>query len=192
MVDYRSPTQRDWFLNAVTEWKSHVDLLVVSVHAGVEYQTVPDEEKARFFREIAVAGADIVWGHHPHVLQPWEIVSDGRRDSLIMYSTGNFISAQRRRQSPHVPMGMWAPTGDTALFQAVVRRDQGRVTVESVRTPMLTTVDEPGGLVLRTFDDVLSRQLPIRWRAFYLARFSALSRLLRPVTAATAHRAPES
>jgi len=78
-------------------------------------------------------------------------------------------------------MGMWAPTGDTALYQVVVRRDSAGVTFDAVRTPMFTMIAEPGGLVLRTFDDVLSRQLPVQWRAFYLARFAALTRLVRPL-----------
>ena len=181
VVDYTSPARREWFLSRVAEWKHGVDLLVVSIHAGVEYQTVPDEEKARFYRDVAAAGADVVWGHHPHVLQPWELVHGDDHDSLILYSTGNFVSAQRRRQAPEVPMGMWAPTGDTALYQVVVRRDSAGVTFDAVRTPMFTMIAEPGGLVLRTFDDVLSRQLPVQWRAFYLARFAALTRLVRPL-----------
>jgi hypothetical protein len=58
-------------------------------------------------------------------------------------------------------------------------------------------IDEPAGLVPRWFDDVLSRNLPLEWRAFYLARFAAASRIVQPITpdersAITVDRAPGS
>lgn len=175
LVDYSDPGPRAAFVGQVRRWSEEVDLLVVAIHAGVEYSTVPAAHKVDFFRDVSDAGAHIVWGHHPHVLQPWEL-RDGR---LVVYSSGNFVSAQRRYQSPYVPTGRWAPTGDTAVYQVRVERDATAARVTQVRTPLYTMVDDPRhGLVLRSFDRVLARELPVVWRAFYLARYSAGRRLV--------------
>ena len=170
LVNYFDPGPRAAFLAAVRRWREQFDLLVVSVHAGEEYRTTPAPHKTAFLREISDAGAHIVWSHHPHVLQPWE----RRNGGLIVQSAGNFISAQRRYQSPHVPTGRWAPTGDTAIYQLRVESASSGPRVTTVRTPFFTMYDHPThGLVLRSFDEVLALPLPVLWRAFYLARFAA-------------------
>lgn len=76
-----------------------VDVVVVSLHFGTEYQRMPNAEQRRVARLCIEAGADVVLGHHPHVVQPYETVQvtddDGTaRQGLIMYSLGNFISNQ--------------------------------------------------------------------------------------------------
>lgn len=71
--------------------RDKVDLLMVSMHFGDEYSHTPsyDQRKAASF--LAGLGVDIVIGHHPHVVQPIEFIDD----TLVIYSLGNFISAQR-------------------------------------------------------------------------------------------------
>lgn len=67
-----------------------VDYLIVSFHFGNEYQTSPSKRQ-RILAEAAVkAGAKLIIGHHPHVVQPVETYGDG----LIAYSLGNFIFDQ--------------------------------------------------------------------------------------------------
>ncbi|MGI6329486.1 MAG: CapA family protein [Bacilli bacterium] len=70
--------------------RDKVDLLIVSMHWGVEYVNYPNLEQKKIAEFLASKGVDIVIGHHPHVLQPIEII-DG---TLIFYSLGNFVSAQ--------------------------------------------------------------------------------------------------
>jgi len=186
LVDLSDEPVVDGFLAQVSQWDSEFDLIVVSVHAGTEYTTQPDPGKVRFFRDLVSHGADIVWGHHPHVLQPWENVDTGTANKLILHSTGNFISAQRRYQRPFLPLGRWAPTGDTALFRVTVMRSSetdssGRLqpTVVEVSTPIFTVHDDPEhGMVPKPFGEVLTEPLPLVWRAFYAARYSATRSLL--------------
>lgn len=76
------------------------DVVTVALHFGNEYQTTPSEEQKRLARALVAAGADIIAGSHPHVIQPYEVVetpgSDGKaKKALIIYSMGNFISNQR-------------------------------------------------------------------------------------------------
>lgn len=70
--------------------RDKVDVLLVSMHWGVEYQSEPNEEQKREAKYLADLGADIIIGTHPHVIQPVEYIDD----TLVIYSLGNFISAQ--------------------------------------------------------------------------------------------------
>ncbi len=173
LVDYLDRPTRTRFLDLVRSWSDEYDLLVVSVHAGVEYVLSPAGHKVEFFRDLSDAGADIVWGHHPHVLQPWE----HRNDGVIIYSAGNFVSGQRRHQIPDLPFGRWAPAGDTAIFQVRVEDRHGGVVSVLEHIPAFTTYLDPDhGFVLRTFDEVISAELSLPWRAFYLARYAFMRR----------------
>ena len=70
--------------------KQKADILVVSIHAGNEYQKYPTAFQQEFGRKAIDAGADLVIGHHPHVTQPLEQYKNG----WIAYSLGNFIFDQ--------------------------------------------------------------------------------------------------
>ncbi len=74
----------------ISEAKRQVDMLVVSFHFGDEYQRNPSERQRTLARKAIEAGADIVTGHHPHVVEGTELYNGG----LIAYSLGNFIFDQ--------------------------------------------------------------------------------------------------
>jgi poly-gamma-glutamate synthesis protein (capsule biosynthesis protein) len=82
-----------WIYPAIRELKAsgRADLVVVSVHGGEEYAKVPPQHIRDLSRGLVDAGADLVLGHHPHVLQPvvWY------RGKPIVQSLGNFIFLQR-------------------------------------------------------------------------------------------------
>ena len=71
----------------VREEKETGAFVIVCVHGGEEYRTVPSERQRAFYRKLADSGCDVVFGSHPHVLQPIE----RRGRSLIVYSLGNFL-----------------------------------------------------------------------------------------------------
>ncbi len=66
------------------------DILIVSLHSGVEYSRQPTAFQKNFARSCINAGADIVAGHHPHITQPIEEYKNG----YIAYSLGNFLFDQ--------------------------------------------------------------------------------------------------
>lgn len=72
------------------EAKEKSDIIVVSFHWGDEYQKEPNDYQKRIGRLAVEAGADLVIGHHPHVIQPVEKY----QDSYIAYSLGNFVFDQ--------------------------------------------------------------------------------------------------
>lgn len=71
----------------VAALRRQVDALVVSVHWGEEFIQQPSPEEIRLARRLVDAGADIIIGHHPHVLRGIEQYGRGH----IVYSLGNFV-----------------------------------------------------------------------------------------------------
>ncbi|ACL65738.1 putative enzyme of poly-gamma-glutamate biosynthesis (capsule formation)-like protein [Anaeromyxobacter dehalogenans 2CP-1] len=104
------------------------DAVIVSVHWGVEYQQAPRADEVDLAHRLADAGALVVLGHHPHVLQPVELYrrADGRT-AVIAYSLGNFVSNQSRNYVAGVTPDAVAATRDGALLRvSLARRDYGR------------------------------------------------------------------
>lgn len=77
-------------INSVKKYDSQVDWLIISLHWGNEYLTTPENWRIGFAHQLIDRGADIIHGHHPHVLQPMETY----KGKLIFYSLGNFIFDQ--------------------------------------------------------------------------------------------------
>ncbi|MCQ6268026.1 CapA family protein [Fictibacillus sp. WQ 8-8] len=71
------------------------DVVVISLHFGNEYERMPNETQKELVQMAADSGADIIIGHHPHVLQPvsWIKKKNGER-AFAAYSLGNFFSGQ--------------------------------------------------------------------------------------------------
>jgi capsule synthesis protein PGA_cap len=72
---------------AIKDCKSRADFTVVVLHWGVEHYNYPTPNQRREARELIEAGADLIIGHHPHVLQGIERIEKG----LVCYSLGNFL-----------------------------------------------------------------------------------------------------
>ena len=80
--------------SAVESARSEVDLLVVGVHGGVEYYGETDPAMAVLAERLSAWGADVVWGHGPHVVQPVYLVGAGERQTVVATSLGNFLFDQ--------------------------------------------------------------------------------------------------
>src|SRR3990167_10074072 len=75
---------------AVKEAKQKTDFVIVSMHAGIEYVNKPNTSQTNFAREAIDAGADLIIGHHPHVVQ----IMEKYKGKYIFYSLGNFVFDQ--------------------------------------------------------------------------------------------------
>ncbi len=80
------------------------DIVVISVHWGHEYERLPNSQIQAESLNMLKAGADLILGSHPHVVEPIEILEVTRNDGTtarcaVAYSMGNFISNQRTRYS---------------------------------------------------------------------------------------------
>lgn len=75
--------------------RTESDIVVMSIHWGNEYQRFPTVDQKELAQFLVDEGVDIIFGHHPHVLQPmeWLTAADGRQ-AFVVYSLGNFLSGQ--------------------------------------------------------------------------------------------------
>jgi len=68
------------------------NIVIVSIHWGMEYQGGASNRQEEIAQELADAGATLIWGHHPHVLQESAWLNDGQ--TLVLYSLGNALFDQ--------------------------------------------------------------------------------------------------
>ena len=100
--DISSPLDGEAAAQAIRSAHARGALVIVSVHWGMEYQGGASERQEVLAQQFARAGAVLVWGHHPHVLQPAVWVGDGPCEAskpsqgcaLVLYSLGNALFDQ--------------------------------------------------------------------------------------------------
>jgi len=94
-----TPSGKSYLLNTYSKEKvkqdieavrDKVDVLMVAMHWGVEYQNKPNAEQIEIAEYLSSLGVDIIIGNHPHILQPVAKIND----TICFYSLGNFISNQ--------------------------------------------------------------------------------------------------
>lgn len=106
-----------------------VDWIVFVVHWGEEYQLLPNAYQREMAERLHALGVDAVIGHHPHVVQPIDVLYDSVRThtTFVAYSLGNFISNQRYEslQNYHTEDGLFVQlrlvkyANDSLVFRAV-------------------------------------------------------------------------
>ena len=84
--------------------KENPDVICVSMHWGIEYQRLPNEEQKELANFLFENGVDIILGSHPHILQPMEnkiiTLPDGtEKNVFVIYSLGNFMSGQNKENT---------------------------------------------------------------------------------------------
>jgi poly-gamma-glutamate capsule biosynthesis protein CapA/YwtB (metallophosphatase superfamily) len=95
------------------------NLVIVSFHWGVEGINVPIDEQKHLGRAAIDAGADLVLGHHPHVLQGIEAY----KGKQIVYSLGNFVFGGHSNPADK----------DSMIYQALFTQKDGRVEPSGTR-----------------------------------------------------------
>lgn len=85
----------------IREARQLADIVVVCFHWGIEFSHYPTSSQIEIAHFCIDQGADLIVGHHPHVLQGMEIY----RDKPILYSLGNFIFDQRYGPATHSVLG---------------------------------------------------------------------------------------
>lgn len=82
--------------NSIKEMrKQGVEFLIGSFHWGEEYVTKENKAQRNIAKKMNELGVDIVLGSHPHVIQPYEILTnDSGHSTFVAYSQGNFLSNQ--------------------------------------------------------------------------------------------------
>ena len=124
---------------AVKEVRQQVDLVIASLHWGNEYETRPNRRQREAAERLIAAGVDVICGHHPHVLQPFEwIESDGRRGAAA-FSLSNFLSNQDRMYDPAKQALSAGDNRDGGMLVIELRKDSSGVKIQDVRVEPLWT-----------------------------------------------------
>ncbi len=101
---YSTPSGQSYLVNRIEKTliqqdveraKHEADVIIASMHWGVEYSTTTSTEQHTYAQYLADLGVDLVIGTHPHVIQrvSWVTGQSGNK-TLVYYSLGNFLSSQ--------------------------------------------------------------------------------------------------
>lgn len=96
----------------IKKLREKVDIVVVNFHWGIEKENYPEQDQIHFAHKTIDFGADLIIGHHPHVLQGVELY----KEKLIAYSLGNFIFGGNSRKHEK-----------SAIFQVSIDVDKKKI-----------------------------------------------------------------
>lgn len=119
------------------------DMVIVCPHWGTEYATTPSSYQENFAMQMTEAGADVIIGTHPHVVQPVRMIeADNGNTALCYYSLGNYVSTQQNGQSMlegmawitfHVTEnGISLSMEDTGIIPLVCHYTSGPVRIKNI------------------------------------------------------------
>ena len=109
--------------------EKEADITVIMPQMGIEYQLEPTEEQKQLYHKMIDWGADIIFGGHPHVVEPAETVEKDGDKKLIIYSMGNFISNQRIETMQDEENAKWTERG--VLMDVTIKKKAGKTTIET-------------------------------------------------------------
>ena len=111
--------------------EKEADITVVMPQMGIEYQLEPTEEQKKLYHKMIDWGADIIFGGHPHVVEPAETVEKDGDKKLIIYSMGNFLSNQRIETIQDEENAKWTERG--VLMDVTIKKKAGKTTIETAQ-----------------------------------------------------------
>ncbi len=123
---YKEQVKKD-----IEQVRDNVDVLMVAMHWGVEYTHNPTEYQKDSAQFLADNGVDIVIGSHPHVIQPVTWIDD----TLVIYSLGNFLSAQNQDQNYNKMVGLMTSLNITKT----VKDGKTEVKIDNVENELIFT-----------------------------------------------------
>ena len=140
-------------VNDVQRLREKVDIVVVHMHWGAEYIREPNKEQRQLALTLADAGVDIIFGHHPHVLQPIEMIEgENGKKTVVFYSLGNFYSGQNFE---------YTDIGGVASVKVtkIVEGDETEVTVHSPKIDPTLVVRKENGYFMKPMSEADSQSI---------------------------------
>ena len=212
---YSAPTKqgRSALISLIKEARKRYpcDLFILGLHLNEpEYGRTVSEAKKAWFKQLGEAGVDIIWAHHPHVMQSWETITVERPLLLrkaastgytgisdlkevavseqckvfCMYSMGNFISGQRWHTRYDEPAFYREYTGDAVLLQLTCTRNKAGRADFSVFPMLITQYNEPEYPVVKRFTQDWIETLGGKEKKYFKKRFELMNEYLPINTAA--------
>lgn len=114
------------------------DLTIISIHWGSEYQAAPSARQRWLAAALTEAGADVIFGHHPHVIQSFESLPRGidKPPALVFYSLGNALFDQHGLPDTRTGAGvnLVVGPGETVRYDVfLIEIDPNRGVISDVR-----------------------------------------------------------
>ncbi|HFI0518276.1 TPA: CapA family protein [Streptococcus suis] len=128
---YLSDFNQEKMQEEIEQAEKEADITIVMPQTGVEYQLEPTEEQTSLYRKMVDWGADIVFGGHPHVVEPAEIIEKDGQKKLIIYSMGNFLSNQRIETMEDTPNAQWTERG--VLMDVTIQKKDGQTSIQAAQ-----------------------------------------------------------
>ncbi len=155
VADHLSNLDEKRMKSEIQRAEKEADITVIMPQMGVEYRLEPTDEQVKLYHKMIDWGADIIFGGHPHVVEPSEVVKKDGQQKLIIYSMGNFISNQRIETMDGVDSAEWTERG--VLMDVTFEKKNGQTTIKTAqahptwvnRTPKGIT--SPEGYPLYTY-----------------------------------------
>ena len=192
---YSAPTKqgRATLVSLIREARNRYpcDLFILGLHLNEpEYGRTVSEAKKAWFKQLGEAGVDIIWAHHPHVMQPWETITVERplllKEAVIseqckvfcMYSMGNFISGQRWYTRYDNPSFYREYTGDAVMLQLTCTWNKAGRADFSVSPLLITQYNEPAYPVVKRFTQEWINTLNEKEKNYFKKRLALMEEYL--------------
>ena len=124
--EYKKQVKKD-----IEKVRDKVDVLIVAMHWGVEYTHEPTEYQKDMAKYLADLDVDIIIGTHPHVIQPITWIDD----TLVIYSLGNFISAQYQDQNYNKMVGLLT----SLKINKNIKNGETKITIDDINNELTYT-----------------------------------------------------
>lgn len=122
------PNHEDEIVSKIQQAKQDNDVVIVSMHWGTEYSHEVNETQYSLADKFTQAGADIIVGNHPHVIQPFQYVNN----KPVFYAMGNLISTQLNQENL---VGMCASLD-------ITKKEDGSIEIDNIKTDLMYTTME--------------------------------------------------
>ena len=130
-TDYEYQNYKEQVKKDIEIVRDKVDVLIVAMHWGMEYTDEPTEYEKDMAKYLASLGVEIIIGTHPHVIQPVTWIDD----TLVIYSLGNFLSAQYQNDNYNKMVGLMS----SLEIYKTVKGDEVSITIENVDNDLVYT-----------------------------------------------------
>lgn len=117
----------------ITELRDDVDILIVNLHAGEEYEPLPVQSQIDAADTARKAGADFVLGGHPHILEPFQRYPENEPGLGVWFSHGNFLHGQYDEKTKFGGIGEYT----------ITRHTDGTLSLDRIRFMPTYTVGMP-------------------------------------------------
>lgn len=123
---YKEQVKKD-----IEKVRDKVDVLMVAMHWGVEYELYPSNYQKDAAQFLADLGVDIIIGSHPHVVQPVTWIDD----TLVIYSLGNLVSSQEKDYDYAKLVGLMS----SVKITKTVKGPETKITLSNLNNELLYT-----------------------------------------------------